>query len=79
MRSFANWDNAARNEYLNTGRGLVQAAHPEQTPLVVDPFAGPHSAGGPGGLPFAINPVACLILKVMLEDSHGTDQDLPTS
>ena len=40
IADFANWDNAARTEYLNTGRGLVQAAHPEQTPLVVDPFAG---------------------------------------
>ena len=40
IADFANWDNAAREEYLETGRGLVQAAHPEQTPLVVDPFAG---------------------------------------
>jgi len=37
---FANWDNAAKTEYLATARALVKAAHPEETPLVVDPFAG---------------------------------------
>ena len=79
IADFANWDNAAKGEYLGSGRGLVQAAHPEETPLVVDPFA------GGGSIPlealrlvceaFAsdLNPVACLILKVMLEDipRHG--------
>ena len=40
IADFANWDNAAKPEYLEAGRGLVQAAHPEETPLVVDPFAG---------------------------------------
>ena len=79
IADFANWDNAARNEYLETGRGLVKAAHPEQTPLVVDPFAGggsiPLEALRLGCDAFAsdLNPVACLILKVMLEDipRHG--------
>ena len=79
IADFANWDNAAKAEYLETGRGLVQAAHPEQTPLVVDPFAGggsiPLEALRLGCDAFAsdLNPVACLILKVMLEDipRHG--------
>ena len=79
IADFANWDNAAKTEYLETGRGLVQAAHPEQTPLVVDPFAGggsiPLEALRLGCDAFAsdLNPVACLILKVMLEDipRHG--------
>ena len=79
IADFANWDNAAKDEYLETGRGLVQAAHPEQTPLVVDPFAGggsiPLEALRLGCDAFAsdLNPVACLILKVMLEDipRHG--------
>ncbi|HOT29670.1 MAG TPA: DUF1156 domain-containing protein [Candidatus Ozemobacteraceae bacterium] len=76
---FANWDAASDQQYLKIGRGLVQAAHPEETPLVVDPFA------GGGSIPlealrleceaFAsdLNPVACLILKVLLEDipRHG--------
>ena len=79
IADFANWDNSAKSEYLETGRGLVRAAHPEETPLVVDPFA------GGGSIPlealrlscetFAsdLNPIACLILKVMLEDipRHG--------
>ena len=61
------------------GRALVRAAHPEETPLVVDPFAGggsiPLEALRLGCDAFAsdLNPVACLILKVMLEDipRHG--------
>ena len=79
IADFANWDNAAEEEYLRTGRGLVKAAHPEETPLVVDPFAGggsiPLEALRLGCEAFAsdLNPVACLILKVMLEDipRHG--------
>ena len=79
IADFANWDNAANDDYLETGRGLVRAAHPEETPLVVDPFAGggsiPLEAMRLGCEAFAsdLNPVACLILKVMLEDipRHG--------
>ena len=79
IADFANWDNAANPEYLETGRALVRASHPEETPLVVDPFAGggsiPLEALRLGCETFAsdLNPVACLILKVMLEDipRHG--------
>ena len=79
IADFANWDNAAKAEYLETSRGLVKAAHPEETPLVVDTFAGggsiPLEALRLGCEAFAsdLNPVACLILKVMLEDipRHG--------
>ena len=79
IADFANWDNAAKAEYLEISRGLVKAAHPEETPLVVDPFAGggsiPLEALRLGCETFAsdLNPVACLILKVMLEDipRHG--------
>ena len=76
---FANWDRSADRTYLEVSGGLVKAAHGEEPPLVVDPFA------GSGSIPlealrlrcetFAsdLNPVACLILKVMLEDipRHG--------
>ena len=79
IADFANWDNAAKTEYLETVRALVRAAHPEETPLVVDPFAGggsiPLEALRLGCETFAsdLNPVACLILKVMLEEipRHG--------
>ncbi|HKZ41859.1 MAG TPA: DUF1156 domain-containing protein, partial [Candidatus Hodarchaeales archaeon] len=37
---FSNWDLSANQAYLDVSRGLVKAAHPEETPLVVDPFAG---------------------------------------
>jgi len=71
---FSNWDLSSDRTFLEVGRGLVKAAHPEETPLVVDPFAGggsiPLEALRLGCEAFAsdLNPVACLILKVMLED-----------
>lgn len=71
---FANWDLASSATYLEVARGLVKAAHPEETPLVVDPFAGggsiPLEALRLGCDAFAsdLNPVACLILKIILED-----------
>lgn len=54
--------------------------NPEENPLVVDPFAGggsiPLEAMRLGCETFAsdLNPVACLILKVMLEDIPGMDR-----
>jgi adenine-specific DNA methylase len=79
IADFANWDNAAKPLYLEVSRALVKAAHGEEPPLVVDPFAGggsiPLEALRVGCDAFAsdLNPVACLILKVMLEDipRHG--------
>src|SRR4029450_6056568 len=78
---FANWDLAADRTYLEAARQLVKAAHPEETPLVVDPFAGggsiPLEALRLGCDAFAsdLNPVACLINKVLLEDipRHGPE------
>lgn len=79
IADFANWDLAAHPRYLEVARDLVRAAYPEEPPLVVDPFAGggsiPLEALRVGCEAFAsdLNPVACLILKVMLEDipRHG--------
>lgn len=85
IADFANWDLAAHPTYLDVSRALVRAAHapddgsPYEPPLVVDPFAGggsiPLEALRVGCEAFAsdLNPVACLILKVMLEDipRHG--------
>src|SRR5437867_2468909 len=76
---FANWDLSANRGFLHVSRALVKAAHGEEPPLVVDPFAGggsiPLEALRLGCEAFAsdLNPVACLILKVMLEDipRHG--------
>lgn len=71
---FASWELASNSRYLEVARALVKAAHGEESPLVVDPFAGggaiPLEALRLGGEAFAsdLNPVACLILKVMLED-----------
>lgn len=78
---FANWDLSADRTYLEVSRGLVKAAHGEEVPLVVDPFAGggsiPLEALRLGCETFAsdLNPVACLILKVLLEDipRHGPE------
>ena len=74
IADFANWDLAAHSDYLRVSRALVKAAHGGEAPLVVDPFAGggsiPLEALRLGCETFAsdLNPVACLILKVMLED-----------
>ena len=81
IEDFANWDNAAKQAYLDTGRALVKAAHGEEVPLVVDPFAGggsiPLEALRLGCETFAsdLNPVSCLILKVLLEEipRHGRE------
>jgi len=79
---FSNWDFSSNQTYLEVGRGLAKAAHPEETPLVVDPFAGggsiPLEALRLGCEAFAsdLNPVACLILKVMLEDIPRYGPDL---
>jgi len=72
--TFANWDLSSDPVYLEISRSLVKAAHPDERLLVVDPFAGggsiPLEALRLGCDAFAsdLNPVACLILKVMLED-----------
>jgi putative DNA methylase len=74
IADFGNWDLASNRAYLDVSRALVKAAHGEEPPLVVDPFAGggsiPLEALRLGCEAFAsdLNPVACLILKVMLED-----------
>src|SRR5271157_3364269 len=79
IADFANWDNSTVKEYLETSRGLTQAAHealggaPGTRPLVVDPFAGggsiPLEALRVGADAFAsdLNPVAVLLNKVVLE------------
>jgi putative DNA methylase len=77
--AFANWDLSANPTFLEVSRQLIKAAYGEEPPLVVDPFAGggsiPLEALRLGCDAFAsdLNPVACLILKVMLEDipRHG--------
>ncbi|RMF09072.1 MAG: DUF1156 domain-containing protein [Alphaproteobacteria bacterium] len=81
LGSFANWDLSSDPTHLRVARNLVKAAHPEEPPLVVDPFAGggsiPLEALRLGCEAFAsdLNPVACLILKVLLEDipRHGPE------
>ena len=74
IADFANWDNAAKPAYLTAGRALAQAAHPDETPLVVAPFAGGGSIPlealrlGCDALASDLNPVAGLILKTLPED-----------
>ena len=81
IADFADWKLSANASCVETGRALVRAAHGDEPPLVVDPFAGggsiPLEALRLGCEAFAsdLNPVACLILKVMLEDipRHGPE------
>ena len=81
IADFANWGLSAMQPYAQAARGLVCAAYDDDPPLVVDPFAGggsiPLEALRLGCEAFAsdLNPVACLILKAMLEDMprHGPE------
>jgi putative DNA methylase len=78
---FANWDLSTSQSHLDVSRKLVTAAQGQEAPLVVDPFAGggsiPLEAVRLGCDAFAsdLNPVACLILKVILGDipRHGPE------
>ena len=89
IADFADWRNAAHPAYLAASHALVKAAHPAETPLVVDPFAGggsiPLEALRLGCDAFAsdLNPVASLLLQTLLEDlpRHGpglSDELRPT-
>jgi putative DNA methylase len=77
----ASWDVANNPRWIGAARDLVKAAHPDEPPLVVDSFAGggsiPLEALRLGCDAFAsdLNPVACLICKVLLEDitRHGPE------
>ncbi len=81
IANFANWDLSTNSNYLEISRELVKIAHGEELPLVVDPFAGggsiPLEALRLGCEAFAsdLNPVACLILKVLLDyiPRHGPE------
>jgi adenine-specific DNA methylase len=72
--NLSSWDNSSNATLLDAARGLVKAAYGDEAPLVVDPFSGggsiPLEALRIGCDAFAsdLNPVACLILKTMLED-----------
>ena len=77
----ASWEVANHSRWIGVARNLIKAAHPDEIPLVVDPFAGggaiPLEALRLGCEAFAsdLNPVANLINKVLLEDvpRHGPE------
>jgi len=74
ISNFANWNNVRDENYLEVSRSLIQSTYGDKKPLIVDPFAGggsiPLEALRLGCQTFAsdLNPVACLIQKLMLED-----------
>ena len=79
---FANWDLASNLQYINIASRLVNAAHGEDTPLVVDPFSGggsiPLEALRVGCDSYAseLNLVAGINLRTLLEDlPHQLIQD----
>jgi adenine-specific DNA methylase len=74
IADFSNWDLSTDRTYLEISRGLVKAAYFKEPPYIVDPFAGggaiPLEALRLGCEVFAadLNPVACLILKSILDN-----------
>ena len=80
---FSNWNLATNSSYVKAAKELVRAAQGNDSPLVVDPFAGggaiPLEAMRLGCEAFAsdINPVATMILEMtLLEGPKYTAQDL---
>lgn len=81
IAAFSHWDISANAQYLEVARSLVKAAYGDEAPLVVDPFAGGGAIPlealrvGCDALAGELNPVACLILKVLLDDipRHGLE------
>src|SRR5262245_13416193 len=65
----ADWKLSTNRRYLEVASGLVRAAHGDEPPVVVDPFAGGGSIPlealrlGCDALASDLNSVACLILK----------------
>ena len=74
VASGSSWWFATDDTFLTASRNLVHAAHPDGPPLIVDTFAGGGSIPiealrlGCDAFGSDLNPVAGLILKVMLED-----------
>ncbi|HZR92281.1 MAG TPA: DUF1156 domain-containing protein [Gaiellaceae bacterium] len=74
IAELAAWERSTDPDYLSCARALVAAAHPQGPPIVVDPFAGggaiPLEALRVGADAWAcdVNPVAALLLEVVLED-----------
>jgi len=71
---FANWNNVTDENFLEVSHALIQSTHQDNKPLIVDPFAGggsiPLEALRLGCQTFAsdLNPIACFIQKLMLEE-----------
>ena len=74
LARFAAWEESINSVFLDSARALVRAAYPDEPPLVVDPFAGGGAIPlealrvGAQAQAFDYNPVAALLLRVLLED-----------
>jgi putative DNA methylase len=82
---FAAWEASTQPDYLDCARALVRAAHPDGPPLVLDPFAGGGAIPlealrvGAQAQAFDYNPVAALLLKVVLEEIPRYGEELATA
>lgn len=71
--NFANWDKSSDLVFVRIGQRLIRAAHGDEVPLVVDPFAGGGSIPleslrlGCDSFASDLNPVASLLLRTSLE------------
>ena len=82
IADFASWNRTADSRYVNTGRALIRAAHGEELPLVIDPFAGGGSIPleamrvGCEALATDLNGVAAFILNTKLRSIQLEGLDL---
>lgn len=79
IAEFSDWDAGNKPANVSVARALVVAAHGSEKPVVADPFAGGGSIPlealriGCEAIASDLNPVACLILKSLLEDIPASD------
>lgn len=73
IADFSHWDRSGNLQYIEIARSLIRRAYGKEPPIVVDTFSGggaiPLEALRLGSEAYSsdLNPVACLIQKVLLE------------
>jgi putative DNA methylase len=82
ISDFSDWDQSNNPDYIRSARALVRLAYGQESPLVVDPFAGggsiPLESIRLGCATFAsdLSPVACLILKASISSQSKQSSEL---
>lgn len=80
---FSAWNNSFKELFVDASKALIRAAYADEAPFVVDTFAGGGSIPvealriGCDAFGSDLNPVASLILKILLEDIPRLGSEYP--